>query len=105
MRDDASDRFSLGRVPTGLASDLPRADGDESALVRSDLQDVVHQIRPGVALDIAQAALWLASDDAGYVSGHTLVVDGGLTTGSANRIPDLFTEAAPMIRERGGRGL
>lgn len=38
--------------------------------------------RIGLAEDIAHAALWLASDDAGFVSGHVLVVDGGLTSGS-----------------------
>ena len=61
--------------------------------------------RAGLAEDIAHAALWLASDDAGYVSGHTLTVDGGLTTGSAFPAPKLFLESAPMIRERGRRGL
>ena len=29
--------------------------------------------------DVAQAALFLASDDAGFVTGHGLTVDGGLT--------------------------
>jgi NAD(P)-dependent dehydrogenase (short-subunit alcohol dehydrogenase family) len=42
--------------------------------------------RIGLAEDIAHAALWLASDDAGFVSGHVLVVDGGLTSGSRENV-------------------
>ena len=35
--------------------------------------------RRGKPADIAAAAAFLASDDAGFITGHTLVVDGGLT--------------------------
>jgi len=38
--------------------------------------------RPGLPEDIAQAALWLASEDSGFVNGHALVVDGGFSVGS-----------------------
>jgi NAD(P)-dependent dehydrogenase (short-subunit alcohol dehydrogenase family) len=37
--------------------------------------------RAGQPEDIAQAALWLASEAARFVTGHCLVVDGGLTAG------------------------
>lgn len=64
--------------------------------------------RAGLAEDIAHAALWLASDDAGFVSGTALVVDGGLTTGSreaAERGQGTFVTKRPLVREAGARGL
>jgi len=64
--------------------------------------------RAGLADDIAEAATWLMSDRAGFVSGHTLVVDGGLTTGSAEGAAPghgRFARHEPMLREGGRRGL
>jgi NAD(P)-dependent dehydrogenase (short-subunit alcohol dehydrogenase family) len=39
--------------------------------------------RVGFPADIAGAAAWLASDDAAYVTGQAIVVDGGQTIGKA----------------------
>ncbi|WP_417773687.1 SDR family NAD(P)-dependent oxidoreductase [Stappia sp.] len=61
---------------TGLASAY--ADGDvEEMWRRRDAQ--VPMGHMGDGWDVANAALFLASDDARYITGHALVVDGGLT--------------------------
>lgn len=60
--------------------------------------------RPGLASDVANAALWLASDESGYTSGHCLATDAGFTTGSRPDAPG-FADYAPMIREAGRTGL
>jgi NAD(P)-dependent dehydrogenase (short-subunit alcohol dehydrogenase family) len=43
--------------------------------------------RVGQPLDIANAALFLASDAAQFITGHTLVVDGGATAGALSTAP------------------
>ncbi len=45
----------------------------------SDLMTLVPYKRIGEPDDIAQAAVWLASDASDYVTGTTLFVDGGMT--------------------------
>ena len=45
----------------------------------SKLMSLVPYGRIGEPIDIAQAAVWLASDNADYVTGATLFVDGGMT--------------------------
>ena len=37
--------------------------------------------RPGLPEEVAACALFLCSDDASFVTGHALVVDGGMTAG------------------------
>ena len=60
--------------------------------------------RPGLASDVANAALWLASDESGYTNGHCLTTDAGVTTGSkADSAP--YSEPMPLMREAGKVGL
>ena len=60
--------------------------------------------RAGLAQDVANAALWLASDESGYTSGLTLTVDAGATTGSTAEAP-AFADYQPMMCEAGKSGL
>ena len=45
--------------------------------VRQSFLDGIPMGRPGQPQDIASAVLFLASDDAAWINGHALVVDGG----------------------------
>ncbi len=66
----------------GRGLGLSAEDADKAAeLLKPVFADLQPVKRAGLPEDIAQAALWLASDDSSFVSGHALVVDGGLTGG------------------------
>jgi len=49
--------------------------------------------RVGEPEDIANAAMFLASDDAGWITGTVLTVDGGLLAGNYRMTRELLTEA------------
>jgi 3-oxoacyl-[acyl-carrier protein] reductase len=55
-------------------------DGPRRALVQRYLERIPMR-RAGVVSDIAAAVLFLASDDASFITGQTLLVDGGELTG------------------------
>ena len=62
--------------PNGLNG----VDADEMVRARDAACPMGHM---GTAWDIANAALFLASDEAAYITGHSLPVDGGLTCRAA----------------------
>lgn len=60
--------------------------------------------RPGLPEDVVNAALWLASDESGYTTGHCLTTDAGTTIG-ATTAGVAFAEYEPLFRENGKKGL
>ncbi len=53
--------------------------------------------RQGMPIDIANAALYLASDRSAQVTGHALTVDGGHSVGDNNNYTDQMVEARARI--------
>lgn len=71
-----------GAITTAMTADILTGDptdleGAEAALAKGSGTSLG---RPGHPEDIAAGALYLASDDAAFVTGHTLAVDAGYTT-------------------------
>ena len=67
-----------GIAPGAIRTPINRSAWD-SEKAYADLMTLVPYKRIGEPDDIAQAAVWLASDAADYVTGATLFVDGGMT--------------------------
>ena len=68
-----------GAFPAEMPADLIEHAPEE--IVAPWLAEALPLGRSGFPLDIANAALWLASSESSFVTGQALVVDGGLTAG------------------------
>ena len=67
---------------------------------REKLVDYFKGLMPfgvGFPVDIANAVLWLASDESRYVTGHYLVVDGGASIGIPNFAIDIMEKELEEI--------
>ena len=60
-----------------LGPDIPDMTGRGIAVNDDQIRAVVPVGRRGTVEDIASAVLYLASDESGYITGHSLAVDGG----------------------------
>jgi NAD(P)-dependent dehydrogenase (short-subunit alcohol dehydrogenase family) len=74
-----------GAIPTGLRQNsqqvlgpgVPDMSGRGVAVSEEQVRALVPAGRRGTVEDIASAVCYLVGDEAGYITGHTLVVDGG----------------------------
>jgi NAD(P)-dependent dehydrogenase (short-subunit alcohol dehydrogenase family) len=44
--------------------------------------------RMGTPEEIAEAVVWLCSDSASYVTGHSMIIDGGLIASCGEQVRD-----------------
>jgi NAD(P)-dependent dehydrogenase (short-subunit alcohol dehydrogenase family) len=74
--------ISPGGIATGIFGKALGAGGDETAeKAKAGLAKMQPIPRAGLPDDIANAALFLASDESSFVNGNDLVVDGGVIGG------------------------
>jgi NAD(P)-dependent dehydrogenase (short-subunit alcohol dehydrogenase family) len=86
-----------GIVATPLAAGRPNASPEALERLADGLAKTQAMGRVGQPEDIARAALWLASDDSEWVTGHAQVVDGGAFAGRPwSRQGDWITQDRPI---------
>ena len=92
-----------GNTVTAMTSAVITGDPNDTARAEAQIAKGSPLGIAGMPSDIANALLYLASDEARYVTAHTLVVDSGQTS-AIGRTP--FHDApSDVVREAGKRGL
>jgi NAD(P)-dependent dehydrogenase (short-subunit alcohol dehydrogenase family) len=66
-----------GWIDTGFNDPIFEQEGMDADAVEAMVRDTIPLNRQGVADDVAPAVAFLLSDDARYITGHPLAVDGG----------------------------
>ena len=75
----APKKIRVNSIAPGAIATPINHDAWDTAEHLQSLLKLIPQKRVGQVEDIGKAAVWLASDDADYVNGTTLFVDGGMT--------------------------
>ena len=69
-------------APGDIDTDIVKQEHIRQIVQNSDMAGKVPLGRRGCAQDVVGAAIFLASDEASYITGATINVDGGITTGT-----------------------
>ena len=75
----APKKIRINSIAPGAIATPINHDAWDTAEHLQNLLKLIPQKRVGQVEDIGRAAVWLASDDADYINGTTLFVDGGMT--------------------------
>jgi len=70
-----------GAIPTPIFQGGAELSNEKCEALKRVFSTAQPLRRSGLPEDLANAALWLASDDSSFVTGQSIVVDGGLTLG------------------------
>jgi 3-oxoacyl-[acyl-carrier protein] reductase len=75
-REVASRKITVNAVAPGfISTELTESLPED---LKAGLKDLIPLKRIGTPEEVAKAVLYLASDDAAYVTGHVLTIDGGM---------------------------
>jgi glucose 1-dehydrogenase len=75
----APERIRVLSIAPGAIRTPINTEAWETPAAYASLMKLIPAKRIGETDDIARAAVWLASDEADYITGTTLFVDGGMT--------------------------
>ena len=76
--------ISPGAILTPMNEQRAREEGPEF-LIKSEAMHAMK--RMGTPMEVAMTAVFLASDESAYITGQTLLVDGGISTGATRAMP------------------
>ena len=94
-----------GWTVTALTSAAITGDPNSSAKANALMAEKASLGFAGLPVDIANALLYLASDEARFVTGHTLMADSGMTTGGAGEPTPFHFGEPDFLREAGKHGI
>ncbi|MEO5867686.1 MAG: SDR family oxidoreductase [Sphingomonas sp.] len=77
--EEAARGIRVNAVQPGMILTPMNARAESDPLFRKGLEEHIPMGRAGTASEVAALVRWLASDEAGYVTGATFNIDGGLS--------------------------
>jgi len=92
--DHASDGIRVNAICPGVTETGSTAWMQKIPAIMQGFDDRLPMGRMGTSEEMAAAIAFLASDDASYITGSNLVVDGGLTAGTGQPAFRKLTETA-----------